>query len=221
MADACEVLGVGADASAEEIRAAWKRAAFDTHPDRHGGTSADFDRARAAYHMLKHIGTAPDPQAMPMAPVVRRPSLERRRTSLSPAVVEACRQALQERPVFPGSACRLAVLDLDTGKRHWFPTGRPATDHVPVAMEREGRNLRFFVVGHISEGGNRVALPGAEFQDRKKILPRIVLFTAGAPDHGDVAVPAHLVADVVPGASRVIISFVTACWMIPQGHCTG
>ena len=59
LAGAREILGVGHRASVDEIRAAWKRLAFETHPDRNGGTRTAFDRAKAAYALLLGFTFAP------------------------------------------------------------------------------------------------------------------------------------------------------------------
>ena len=47
-----EVVGVGAGASAQEIRAAYRRAARNAHPDL-GGSDAAFRRVSAAYEVLR------------------------------------------------------------------------------------------------------------------------------------------------------------------------
>jgi hypothetical protein len=51
-ADPRQVLGVGPAASAEEIKAAFRREALATHPDR-GGDAEAFMRAKAAYDRLR------------------------------------------------------------------------------------------------------------------------------------------------------------------------
>lgn len=55
MVDPYDVLGVSAGATDEEIRAAWRRRAFDTHPDRGGGGGA-FRRVQEAYDVLRDPG---------------------------------------------------------------------------------------------------------------------------------------------------------------------
>jgi len=46
-----DVLGVGRDAGADEIKMAWRRAAKATHPDA-GGSEAAFQAAESAWHVL-------------------------------------------------------------------------------------------------------------------------------------------------------------------------
>src|SRR5476651_91402 len=50
--DYYEVLGVGKDASADEIKKAFRRAAVEHHPDR-GGDEAKFKELNEAYEVLK------------------------------------------------------------------------------------------------------------------------------------------------------------------------
>src|SRR5580700_2617890 len=50
--DYYEVLGVGKDASADEIKKAFRKAAVEHHPDR-GGDEAKFKELNEAYEVLK------------------------------------------------------------------------------------------------------------------------------------------------------------------------
>src|SRR4051812_29929696 len=50
--DYYEVLGVGKDASADEIKKAFRKAAVEHHPDR-GGDEAKFKEVNEAYEVLK------------------------------------------------------------------------------------------------------------------------------------------------------------------------
>ena len=51
--DYYEVLGVGKDASADEIKKAFRRAAVQHHPDKEGGDEAKFKEINEAYDVLK------------------------------------------------------------------------------------------------------------------------------------------------------------------------
>lgn len=51
--DYYEVLGVGKDASADEIKKAFRRAAVKHHPDKEGGDEAKFKEVNEAYDVLK------------------------------------------------------------------------------------------------------------------------------------------------------------------------
>lgn len=51
--DYYEVLGIGKDASADEIKKAFRRAAIQHHPDKEGGDEAKFKEVNEAYEVLK------------------------------------------------------------------------------------------------------------------------------------------------------------------------
>src|SRR6266511_6012767 len=51
--DYYEVLGVGKDASADEIKKAFRRQAIQHHPDKEGGDETKFKEVNAAYEVLK------------------------------------------------------------------------------------------------------------------------------------------------------------------------
>ncbi|MBI5560304.1 MAG: GvpL/GvpF family gas vesicle protein [Deltaproteobacteria bacterium] len=56
-----EILGLGADATADTIREAFRRKALESHPDKKAadrGSSADFEETRKAYVMLKNCSFA-------------------------------------------------------------------------------------------------------------------------------------------------------------------
>src|SRR5205809_290085 len=51
--DYYEVLGVGKNASADEIKKAFRRKAVELHPDKEGGDEAKFKELNEAYEVLK------------------------------------------------------------------------------------------------------------------------------------------------------------------------
>lgn len=51
--DYYEVLGVGKDASADEVKKAFRRKAIELHPDKEGGDEAKFKEVNEAYEVLK------------------------------------------------------------------------------------------------------------------------------------------------------------------------
>jgi len=54
--DYYEVLGIGKDASADEIKKAFRRKAVELHPDKQGGDEAKFKEINEAYEVLKDTG---------------------------------------------------------------------------------------------------------------------------------------------------------------------
>lgn len=214
LAGAREILGVAPGASVDEIRAAWKRVAFETHPDRNGGEREAFDRAKSAYARLMEEHPAPSPkppeeeveeEPSPARSEVQRPQITARIEPLSEAAIAACARLLQTHERFPGAAPRDDFVHLGTRNS----TGAH-TDHVPVSVKREGRDIVFVVAGLLSEGLNRVALPSAELSDRRKIVPRIVVFNSPKAGTGQVVIPASMLQRVVPGARSVRIRFAGA-----------
>jgi len=51
--DYYEILGIGKDASADEIKKAFRRKALELHPDKQGGDEAKFKEVNEAYEVLK------------------------------------------------------------------------------------------------------------------------------------------------------------------------
>ena len=48
-----EVLNVQPDATAEQVRAAWRQAVLQKHPDKPGGSADEFRRVHEAWQVLK------------------------------------------------------------------------------------------------------------------------------------------------------------------------
>ncbi|WP_374571457.1 DnaJ domain-containing protein [Phenylobacterium sp.] len=59
VAMACELLGVSADASAGDLRQAFRKAAKEAHPDRPGGDAERFRLVVEAHHVLQRADAAP------------------------------------------------------------------------------------------------------------------------------------------------------------------
>lgn len=207
LAGARDLLGVGLRASAEDLHAAWKRVAFETHPDRNNGSRQAFDRAKAAYALLvgDEPGTRPRPESGRRGS--HRPKVTVRVAKLSRDAIEACARMFGERNRSWEAAPSANVIHLDAGGRHGTAAGLTATDHVPTAVEREGRDLTFIVPCALSEGLNRVSLPSAEFRDRRKVTPKIVVFRVDRSGTGTIMIPPEILQSVVPGARSVKIRF--------------
>ncbi len=80
-ADAMSVLGLRGSETAHEIRQAWKRKAFEVHPDQSGGEVDEFLRAKAAFELLSaensEISTTSEPEVQTRV-TPRRPAQVRR-----------------------------------------------------------------------------------------------------------------------------------------------
>lgn len=205
LAGAREVLGISPQAGEKDIRAAWKRVAFDTHPDRNGGSRTAFDRAKAAYALL--LGEEPGVRPRrPTGPAnASRPRVMARSEHLSPECVAACAQVLSEPERFPGAAPRHGTAHF--GLDGTVVAGQPTTDHIPATTEREGRNVVFVFQTGLSQGINRVAVPSSEFCDRRKFAPRIVVFRSPTAGSGVVAIPPEVLQSMLPGARSAKLRF--------------
>ena len=76
LGEARAVLGVGAEASPTDLRAAFRRAMRDTHPDLHGGDGAATRRVTAAYRLLAGLGEASAPAPAAAAAAAPGPSAD-------------------------------------------------------------------------------------------------------------------------------------------------
>lgn len=185
--DAFRVLGLGPQANSADIRRAFRKLAFATHPDRTAGRDDEFARIREAYEMLRAAGGGPT-QAAPA-----RPSLEMRVTVVTQDMQEACRALLADQArafVSPGAAVA--------------GTGR---DHVPTAVRRKGRHLAYLVATPLAEGTNCVAVPVGDLADPRRVTPRLVRVNSARPGAGRVEVPEDMREALFPGARSVVIEF--------------
>jgi uncharacterized protein YukE len=152
-ADALRALGLRPRASAADVRSAFRRLAFETHPDRQKGHEDEFSRIREAYEMLREGDTVAT-----AAPA--RPSLAPKVSEVSPAMQAACRALLEEgAPAIEGPA---GCGDIQ---------GR---DHVPHAIRRQGRVVAYLVPTPLAEGANRVALPVGDLLDPRRVTSKLV-----------------------------------------------
>ena len=191
---AYHVLGLDSGASADDIKAAWHRIAFDTHPDRNAGDRGPFETAKAAYDLLaegrpvrRRHGTRPG--GKPADAMPRRPKVAARVVHFSSECIEACRDFLERDG---------AEEDANA------PSAR---DHLPSAVNCHGRVLDYHVETDLAQGINRVVLPTAILEDHSKVKPKVLRFNAAKPGAGHVDVPENLRARMFPGARQVRITF--------------
>lgn len=192
---ALDALGLSGSASPEDIRSAWRRLAFDTHPDKMAGVATAFLEAKAAFEYLggkdKTFG----------APGKWEPAFEAgpagaaRRPRPRPGIV-AQTEPLGKDDIALGRA----LLEQDPVER--------ATDHVVEALERKGRNLVYMVRGAAGAGVNRVALPAAILSGhRGKVRPTVVTFDLVRASVDEYVVPDDTRHAMFPGARDVRIRF--------------
>lgn len=186
--DALRALGLRPRASAEDVRSAFRRLAFETHPDRCKGHENEFSRIREAYEMLKNGD-------MPNAAAPARPALEARVVEISEETRAACRALLDE-----GAPALRA------------PSGRgegaaDARDHVPCAIRRKGREVAYLVPTPLAEGSNRVAVPVGDLLDPRRVTSTLVRVSSARQGPGRVEVPDDVREELFPGARTVSIEF--------------
>jgi len=193
-AAALETLGLAGSASPDDIRRAWKRLAFETHPDKSAGESGAFLGVNAAFEYLKSLKTDLGSEAdygpathtgsagtVPHRAV--RPHIETRTDHLAEDDIAECRALLEDDPL------------------------EDAADHVAEAVHRKGRDLLYVVPGAAAPGLNRVALPAAVLTGRRKVAPKIVSFRVAGSCVGEILVPEETRLTEFPGARSVRIRF--------------
>ncbi len=185
-ADALRTLGLKHRATAADVRQAFRRLAFETHPDRHAGQDDAFARIREAYEILRD-----GDGAATAAPA--RPTLEPRVSDVSDAMRAACRALLEE-----GTAALEGPEALGSGA---------ARDHVPHAIRRQGRVVSYLVPTPLAEGPNRVALPVGDLLDPRRVTSKLVRVTSRHDGPGRVEVPEAVREELFPGARSVSIEF--------------
>ncbi|KUJ73328.1 hypothetical protein AVO45_14665 [Ruegeria marisrubri] len=208
-AAALEELGVASGAGPEEIREAWRRAAFDAHPDRAGGDGDDFARVKAAYDVLRKAGlTGPDrSESANRAPRPRRPRVAPRDISFSDQEKAACQALLDANLVNAENIVSVTPADAGNGGIATATPWSGPKDHVPVAVRCEGRRLTYFVNAAASTGINRVALPASALATSRNARPTLVEFRCAKAGPGEVTVPEGLRSQRFPGARKVSIRF--------------
>ncbi len=220
---AYDVLGVPVGADADEIRAAWRRATFEQHPDRNGGDQSRFIQAKSAYDFLcqdessafSQHEIAARAERMPrrmVQPERGRPKVEARVHPLPSSVVSDCAALLdEESEIVPAAHMRLQP-DAPLGK------GADITDHVSRAVQRQGRALTYLVAGPLAHGTNRVALPTALLESTRSLRPEVIAISTTSAGKGTVTVPDAVRSRLFPGARSVRIRFGTAVEAIAPRH---
>lgn len=192
---ALDALGLSGSASPEDIRNAWRRLAFKTHPDKMAGEATAFLKAKTAFEYLggkdKTFGASGKCEPAFEA----RPAGAARRPRPRPGIV-AQTEPLGKDDIVSGRA----LLENDPVEG--------ATDHVVEALERQGRSLVYMVPGAAGAGLNRVALPAAILSGyRGKVRPTVVTFELVGASADEYVIPDETRHAMFPGARGVRIRF--------------
>lgn len=197
--DALADLGLDPNASADDIRDAWRQIAFHAHPDHTSGNCANFSRAKAAYDFLRKQGLTVKGAAGSAARMPRRPRLKKRLVELPEEDIATCKAML-------GADRALAHNPVANEARSKDQT-QNASDHVPDAVGCFGRHLTYFVTTPVCTGANRVALPTSVLTGGRNIETEVLSFQSKDSGSGEVVVPDTIRERKFPGAKSVRIRF--------------
>jgi len=192
-AQAFTLLGVHAAANKSEIRRAFKKLAFEKHPDRNPGAAKEFARISEAYNYLcsnaKALGIPDGPAAKPaVKPTARRatvsrPTVKSEEIQFDQSTIQECQEMLQ----------------------HCGATG---ASHVATSVTRYGRHLSYYVEHALPDGLNEVAIPTGLLVDSRHVIPKVVAFDSSQAQNGCLEVDLDQFADEFPGARTIKIRFV-------------
>ena len=182
------ILGLDGAPSLEEIRKAYRRKAFDIHPDRGHGSSDDLAELNAAYALL----TGDMPEAANAGPAPER-------------------KVTARRPSRPELGIRVLAVDEMTMKRAERLLAETREDasaeHVAVNIRQTGRRLTYLFSSRLIQGRNRIALPAEVLASPVRNTPRIITFRSANAGRGQVRLPRDLVTANFPGATEVVLQF--------------
>ena len=189
---ALSVLGVPSSATRSDIRSAFRKLAFEKHPDQHPECNEEFSRITEAYRFVcdhaDELGIQNEPANDP-APItpnrVSRPRVRPEETEFDADTTAECE----------------ALLAAEGGE---------GTQHVAASLYRVGRNLTYFVRTPMVRGRNEVAVPTGMLHDTRRVLPRILAFESRDALGGFFDMPAEICSEHFPGARRVQIRFSAA-----------
>ena len=203
-AEALESLGATPGATSEEIRSAWKRAAFESHPDRSEGDMSEFIKAKSAYEFLKEsedIADVLEEEAAPSTSSNRpRPRPATRIVDFNEDIVTKCSDLLGETRE---STEDVIFLDGESA----IETDEPVTDHIADAVVCKGRTLTYLVAANVARGVNRVGLPTALLENPRKPKPRVIAFSFDEEGSFEIDIPNELRNEISSGARQMKIRF--------------
>lgn len=197
--DALADLGLATCASSEDIREAWRRIAFQAHPDHTPGDCGDFSRAKAAYDYLRQEGLSVRGAAGSGPQVPKRVRIRKRVIELPPEDIATCKEML--------GPARVLTHMTDGDAAPNKAAASAASDHVPDAIGCCGRHLTYFVATPVSQGANRVALPTSVLTSRRCTETEVLSFQSKNTGPGEVVIPENIRERKFPGAKSVRIRF--------------
>ncbi|NND21093.1 MAG: DnaJ domain-containing protein [Silicimonas sp.] len=179
---ALSTLGMAGNPTKSELRKAFRKLAFERHPDHGKGTPEEFAKISDAYTLL--VDTAEDDTACAARPATRvsRPAVPATETEFDEDTLTTCES------LFDG-------LDATCAR------------HLATRLYRKGRMLTYLVPSAPADGLNKVALPTGDLVDTRRIEPKLLDIWSGDIAAGVYDMPAQLSARHFPGARSVQIRF--------------
>ncbi|MGI9390597.1 MAG: J domain-containing protein [Boseongicola sp.] len=202
VANAQDILGVATHATEIELRKAWKKLAFEMHPDRGNGTSHELANINAAYNLLRTRSQAHFPNSEPANDAPASPASNTR-----PARSGVTAKRVRPRPVHSAKITSLTELIVDRCRKTLDDGGATKADHVPAAIRRMGREVEYIVETPLAKGVNRIALPVCDYSGTGQSTIRTITFSASDNGAGTFSIPEHLRRQLFRGARDVRIHF--------------
>lgn len=180
---ALSILGMDGNPTKSELRKAFRKLAFERHPDHGKGTHEEFAQISEAYTFLSDCAED-DTILTTKTANCTRPSVQATETEFDHDTLKACE----------------AMFEVDEGS-----TAR----QLATRLYRKGRMLTYFVPTAPADGLNQIALPTGDLVDTRRIEPKLIDIWSGEISAGVYNVPAQICARHFPGARSVQIRFGT------------
>lgn len=182
---ASETLGVTIGAGKDEIRKAWKDAAFETHPDR-GGCADAFATLSEAYRIL--MQTAP-----------KGPTAKRRETPEPASAKRPARPSIKKRKEPIGSDAKARCMEI--------LKALAVQGQVAVETRRTGRYVSYFFEDPAQAGPNHVSVDTGDLVRRDAPKPVHVEVDAAEGGCSTIELTEEKRREIFPGARRVRLHF--------------